>query len=376
MIAIQNKWAHIAGELVEQFKATAVERDRLGGTASEEKQLIKESGLLKLLIPLEYNGLGGKWSDVVKVVQIFSRYDSSLGHLYGYHFVNLITAHLWGNEQQQRYYYTETANNDWFWGNAFNPVQIKLEATKVDGGYLLNGAKTFCTGSAESDQLIVSALDEAGELFTAIVPTKREGIDVLADWDNFGQRQTDSGTVQFSNVRVYEQETLNNRFHASAFAQVRLNMSHFILNHLFLGLAEGAFEEMLHYTQTKTRPQENGEPATNNPIIQKHYGEIYTNLEAARLLVARTQQLFDDIWQQGEATTEAQKQQFDQAVHTAKVFTTKFGLEITSRMFEVMGSRATSNVYGYDRYWRNMRTMTLHLPVDQVLQHIGKSILT
>lgn len=369
-------WEDIALQLAEKMKATAVKRDQQGGTALEERRLLKESGLLKLLIPTNLGGLGGKWSDIVKIVQIFSRVDSSIGHLYGYHFVNLITAHLWGSKEQQQYYYEQTAKQDWFWGNAFNPVQIKLVASKVGEQYVLNGPKTFCTGSADSDQLIVSALDEQGELFTAIVPTNREGIELLHDWDNFGQRQTDSGTVQFTNVVVHEQEMLKNRFEATAFAQVRLNMAHFILNHLFLGIAEGAFEEMLDYTKTKTRPQPNGEPATANPIIQKHYGELYTNLEAARLLVERTQPIFDEIWALGDATTDELKAEFDNAVHTAKVFVSKFGIELTNRMFEVMGSRATASSYGYDRYWRNMRTMTLHMPVDQVLTNLGHDILT
>ena len=186
----------IAEDLAKKFKEHAAERDQKGGTPKVERDLIRESGLLKVLIPEEFGGWGGNWTDIVQIVRIFARYDSSLAHVYGYHFVNLITSHLWGNEDQQEYYYRETVKNNWFWGNAFNPVDIKLRAKREQDHFVLNGVKTFCTGSVDSDQLIVSALlEEDGSLFVANIPTNRIGVTVNGDWDNFGQRLTDSGTL-------------------------------------------------------------------------------------------------------------------------------------------------------------------------------------
>lgn len=49
-------------------------------------------------------------------------------------------------------------------------------------------------------------------------------------------------------------------------------------------------------------------------------------------------------------------------IATAKVSVTKTTLEVTNRMFNVMGARATSAKYGFDRFWRNVRTHTLHDP--------------
>jgi alkylation response protein AidB-like acyl-CoA dehydrogenase len=63
------------------------------------------------------------------------------------------------------------------------------------------------------------------------------------------------------------------------------------------------------------------------------------------------------------------------AVYTAKAFATKAGLDITSRIFEVMGARSTTARYGFDRYWRDLRTFTLHDPVDYKLRDLGNWIL-
>ena len=367
----------IAEDLAKKFNEHAAERDAIGGNPKLERDLIRESGLLKVLIPEEFGGWGGTWTDVVQIVRIFAKYDSSLAHVYGYHFVNLITSHLWGNAEQQEYYYRETAKNNWFWGNAFNPVDIKLHAKKEKDHFVLNGVKTFCTGSVDSDNLIVSAiLEDQESLFVANIPTNRDGVTVNEDWDNFGQRLTDSGTVAFTNVMVKEEEVLQNGFDANEFAKLRINISHFILNHLFLGIMEGAFEEAKKYTATKTRPRSpHVESAIDDPSIQRHYGEFYVQIEAARLLVDKTDEIFQRLWDKGVAVTEEERKELDYAVYAAKAFTTKAGLEITSRIFEVMGSRSTASYYGFDRFWRNMRTMTLHVPVDTVIQNLGDWVL-
>ncbi|MBA4538264.1 acyl-CoA dehydrogenase family protein [Bacillus aquiflavi] len=366
----------IAQDLANIFSKTAVERDLAGGTAKVERDLIRESGLLKLLIPKEYGGQGGDWLDVLNVVHIFAKVDSSLAHLYGYHFVNLITPHLCGNKEQKEYYYKITAKHNYFWGNAFNPVDIKLRARKEGSKYIFNGVKTFCSGSVDSDYLLVSALiDGQEEPLLVVIPTNRMGISIKNDWDNFGQRQTDSGTVEFNNVVVEEKEVLRNGFNHDEFSRLRVNIASFVLNHLYLGIAEGAFEAALQYTRTQTRARTPHRSAIDDPIIQHHYGEFYVQLEAAKLLLEKSNVMFQNLWDMGNHISPEERKTLDDATHAAKVFITKAGLDITSRIFEVMGSRATANRYGFDRFWRNLRTMTLHIPVDITIQELGRHVL-
>lgn len=51
-------------------------------------------------------------------------------------------------------------------------------------------------------------------------------------------------------------------------------------------------------------------------------------------------------------------------VYIGKAFATKVGWDITSRIFEIMGARSTAAKYGFERYWRDLRTVTLPDPVD------------
>jgi alkylation response protein AidB-like acyl-CoA dehydrogenase len=59
------------------------------------------------------------------------------------------------------------------------------------------------------------------------------------------------------------------------------------------------------------------------------------------------------------------------AVASANIFAAKTGLTVCSDIFETMGARSTSAKYGFDRFWRNVRTHTLHNPTAYKLRNIG-----
>ncbi|MND85633.1 Dibenzothiophene desulfurization enzyme C [compost metagenome] len=59
-------------------------------------------------------------------------------------------------------------------------------------------------------------------------------------------------------------------------------------------------------------------------------------------------------------------------IATAKVAASRDGLEICSKVFEVTGARATQASVGLDRHWRNLRTQSLHDPLDYKLHELGE----
>ena len=63
-------------------------------------------------------------------------------------------------------------------------------------------------------------------------------------------------------------------------------------------------------------------------------------------------------------------------VAAVKARATDVALEITNRIFEVTGARATKASVGLDRFWRNVRTHTLHDPVAYKRREVGRWVLT
>jgi alkylation response protein AidB-like acyl-CoA dehydrogenase len=80
-------------------------------------------------------------------------------------------------------------------------------------------------------------------------------------------------------------------------------------------------------------------------------------------------------WELKDNLTREQRGEVAIAVYMTKAFGTKAGLEITTRMFEMMGARSTAAKHGFDRYWRDLRTFTLHDPVAYKLRDIGNWLL-
>ena len=99
-------------------------------------------------------------------------------------------------------------------------------------------------------------------------------------------------------------------------------------------------------------------------------------LEGVRLLAVDAVKKLQAAWLQGEHLSSVQRGEVSIAIATAKIAATNTSLYITQNIFQVMGARATAAKLNLDRFWRNVRTQTLHDPVDYKYQEIGEWILT
>lgn len=377
-IAKENKadYLEIASSLAKEFAKTAIERDKRGGTAKFERDLLRESGLLSLIIPKSLGGKGEDWKTVLQLTRELAKVDGSIAHLFGYHFLCLTSVHLFGSPFQKEKLYKETAEKNLFWGNAFNPRDENLLLKKENSQWILSGKKSFCSGAMDSARLLISAKSTGFDRpVIAVIPTNRKGIIIQDDWDSFGQRQTDSGTVIFNEVLLKNEEVLDyyEQDLQGLFPTLRTHIAQTILVHVILGVAEGAFEEAKNYTKNVTRPwlTSNVEDATSDPYTIRHYGELFVQLKASAALAQNAADALQYVWGKEWSLTEQERGECGITIATAKVSVAKTALEVTNRMFDVMGARATSARYQYDRFWRNIRTHTLHDPIEYKIRDIG-----
>src|SRR5215217_1717991 len=75
----------IAAALARRLADTAVERDKAGGHAAQEREWIRDSGLLTLSIPTEFGGQGADWATVYRTIRTLAGADSALAHVFAFH---------------------------------------------------------------------------------------------------------------------------------------------------------------------------------------------------------------------------------------------------------------------------------------------------
>ncbi|AYG45332.1 monooxygenase [Pseudomonas sp. Leaf58] len=366
-----------ARRLATEFAETAVERDEAGGTPKQQRDAIRQSGLLALSIPTQFGGLGASWSETLGVVREFAKVDSSIAHVFGFQHLMLATVRLFARPDQWQPWFEQTARKNWFWGNALNPLDTRTVLKRFDGWYEFSGKKSFCSGASDSEMLIASAIDEraGGKLLIAAIPSARTGITLHSDWNNMGQRQTDSGSATFERVRVEANELLLDPGPLSTpFACLRPLIAQLHFAYIFLGITEGALEEARQYTLKEGRPwfRSKAQHVSEDPYILRHYGEFWVGLEGVRLLVERAAEQLDAAWHKEHALGAEERAQLALAIATAKVAAVRTGLDICNRLFEVVGARATHASLRFDRYWRNLRTQSLHDPLDYKLHELGE----
>jgi alkylation response protein AidB-like acyl-CoA dehydrogenase len=365
----------IAASLSQELLATAVERDTQAGLPIEEVSRLREAGLLTLVIPREYSGVGESIVTAMKVIQELSKADGSIGQLYCNHLGLTTLAHVSGTAEQKEYYYRGTVENQWFWGNSINMRDTRLKISPDGDGFRLNGSKGFGTGVPVADQMVFSAIRDGVEIpYLVVIPRGREGIRFNDDWHNIGQRRTASGSITFDNVWVSPDEILGYpNFPDHAFATFLGIIAQLTKAYVYLGIAEGALEAAQAYTRTQSQPWITAEvsEAAQDPYVLQHYGELWAGLQAAIALADRTAVAAQVAWDKDTSLTHEERGEVAVQVFATKANATRIGLEITNRIFELTGSRATATRFGFDRYWRDLRTFTLHDPLDYKYRDIG-----
>lgn len=226
------------------------------------------------------------------------------------------------------------------------------------------------------------------------------------NWDSIGLRLTESGSVRINNIRVPWTEALgwdsNTRrpiadILSIPFATLLLPTIQLVFSNFYLGIAQGALDAASAYTTQHTRAWpfggDNKDRATDEFYILERYGGWHSHLLAADALLDRAAKeltavyreggqhgssLVSDIEKEGAAgaqrssVTAARRGEVAALVASSKIVSTDVSLEVTSGVFEVLGSRATGKKYGYDRFWRDVRTHTLHDPVAYKRREVGR----
>ncbi|MFJ8235585.1 acyl-CoA dehydrogenase family protein [Ureibacillus sp. NPDC094379] len=341
----------------------------------ESFESLRSQNLQVLTVPTSYGGLGaGFKGDLVLlplVLMEIASWCSSSSQVFALHNSAVQFIHAFGTDEQKDFFFNEIKNGAFFgsFGSEANrDGVIKNKLTPVENGFLLNGEKIFATGSPGAKWAIWRAVYEDptitnGEPFALpIVDLSSRGIEIIDNWDGMGQRGTGSGKVIAKDVFIDKRFILANDISYQKYDSFFSSLFHVNFAAQFVGIAKGALRKAKQYVKKYIKD------ASNDPIIQLRVGELSAKIKAAeQITIYAANKLQDFNFFNNENSDEIVL-----AAAQAKVISTETVLDVTNKIFQVMGARSATNENGFDLYYRNARTLTLHDRVDRQSQLAGK----
>lgn len=371
--------------LLNQIAEGASDRERDRVLPFEVIDLIRRARLGALRLPVNAGGAGSTIRDLFAFVIRLGGADANVAHILRNHFSVVERLVRTPKDEQSRQWQEAVAE-----GAIIGLATTELESPRVgnvtpgttftpdgNGDYLLNGTKYYSTGTLYSDYVLVRAADPSGATGATIVPIKREGIELVDDWDGLGQRLTATGTTHFRNVKVKRQEVVFDTPGGGYGVPYSNTFAQLFLTAIVAGIARATLRDATALVRSRKRTfyYAPTEIPTDDPLLQQTVGQIASGAFAAETVVLAAAEALDiatDAFDAGAANAA-------DAAHTAALLSAKakiiaddFTIRGGSLLFDVGGASATKKVTNFDRHWRNARTLSSHNPTTYKARSIGE----
>ncbi len=316
-----------------------------------------ELGFLGVIFPEEYGGAGLGYLEYVLVITELSKVDPSVGISIAAH-NSLGTNHIYkfGNDEQRKRWVTPLASGEKIaaWGlteagSGSDAAAARTSAKKVDGGWVINGSKAFCTHGSVGDTCVVMAVTEPearrGSHMSAFVVEKgMDGFRPGKKENKLGIRASDTAEVIFEDCFVPDEHLLGERGEGFKQALAILDGGRISIAALGLGTAIGAYETALKYSKER---EQFGKTIASFQAVQFHLAEMATKIAAAEILTFAA----------AEANDRGQK--FSQLASEAKLYAGEAAVFCSERGVQIHGGYGFIKDYRAEKYYRDAKICTI-----------------
>ena len=177
-----------------------------------------DMGLLGVTLPEAYGGLGGSYVSYGLVAREVERIDSGYRSMMSVQSSLVIyPIYAYGSEEQRRKYLPKLASGEWIGcfgltepDAGSDPAGMKTTARKVDGGYVLNGAKMWISNAPIADVFVVWAKSDAhgGKIRGFVLEKGMGGLSAPKIQNKLSLRASITGEIVMKDVEVGEDALL------------------------------------------------------------------------------------------------------------------------------------------------------------------------
>lgn len=348
---------------------TAAERERTRDFAFDDVRALADAGVVRVGLPVADGGAGGTLRDVVDVVVEIARADSSVAQALRSSFLTAHQVTSRADLPHRAALVERLRDGDLFAGTANERAggpggEVTTTARRDGDGWVVDGAKYYSTGGLYAQWFSAQAVTDDGTLVRFTVPTDREGVELLDDFDAVGQRLTASGTTRLRGVRVHADEAVVVGEVAPPANPWQGAWAQLYLASVQAGIAARALDDAVTFVRERARPIKHSTAArsADDPYVQQTVGQVAAHAQAARAVVLLAAETLDAL--RGLTGDELRRAGAAASVHVAQAGVVAIGsaLAASELLFDVGGGSITDRGLGFDRHWRNARTAANHNP--------------
>ncbi|XP_078445167.1 isovaleryl-CoA-dehydrogenase [Wolffia australiana] len=257
-------------------------------------KLMGDFNLHGVTAPEDYGGLGLGYLYHCLAMEEISRASGAVGLSYGAHSnlcINQLVRH--GSPAQKQKCLPKLISGDHVGALAMSEpnagsdvVSMKCKADRVDGGYIINGNKMWCTNGTVAQTLVVYAKTDitAGSkgITAFIIERGMPGFSTAQKLDKLGMRGSDTCELIFENCFVPGENVLGQEGKGVYVMMSGLDLERLVLAAGPLGLMQASLDVAVPYVQQR---EQFGRPVGEFQLIQGKLADMYTSLQSARAFV-------------------------------------------------------------------------------------------
>ena len=354
-------------EAAETLAAEEPESDRIGRLTDRTAELLRSTGVIRLLQPVAYGGYEAHPNDFLEAVMTTASIAPSAGWVAG-----VVGVHPWEiammDERLQDEIWGE--DPDTWTSSPYAPIG---RAVPVDGGFLLSGQWPYSTGTDHSAWVVLGGIVDHGtesrpgppDIRHFMIP--RRDYEIVADsWNVMGLLGTGSKDVRMEGVfvpdyRVVDAMQMNaggyeSRQQGKALYRLKFPvMFSAAIGAATQGIAQGALAAFHDYMTS--RVSTDGVVAKTDPNQLFAYGEAAAEVAASRShLLASTGELYDFLAKGGELSRR-QRLEF----RRDQVRGSRRAVDAIDSLLKIAGGSGIHRAFPLERYWRDLQTAHVHI---------------
>jgi alkylation response protein AidB-like acyl-CoA dehydrogenase len=357
-----------AWAVAEKMKPSAASLDANRTYPDDHLDALAGAGLMGLLVSPEHGGLGGDLTSLALVCEAVGWANGSTGLVYLMHLCGTATIGAKATPEQAQEWLVPAATGDTLATLAFSErasgahfYMPEIKAEKSNGGYVLNGKKTFVTSGGYADLYPVLVNASGGEgLDVLVVHGADKGTSFTGAWEGIGMTGNSSIEMGLDGVELPADRLVGAEGDGQELVFNVVAPTFLIgLAAVNVGIAQAALDDTIEHVKTRRNA---GGILAELPTVQTELAEMTIAVEQARALVITAARAADA----GDPAALP-------LVMQSKIGATEAAIDVTGRAMEACGGLAYSKRLDIERYWRDGRAGSVMAPTNEVLkQWVGK----